>query len=118
MPQDNPEGLPNRRKFIERVLTTTSAIAVTAALPAAGEQTQAPIPTCPPNTPEGIPQSGGELLSIGEIRSGPDKVLRATITVSDENRSLWIGQPNKLDNQGFNITTCRENEPMRFFAGA
>jgi FtsP/CotA-like multicopper oxidase with cupredoxin domain len=120
MPKDKSVGLPNRREFIERVLTTTSAIAVTAALPAADAQTPAPVPTCPANTaaPNGVPQVGGELLSIAEIRSGPDRVLRATITASDENRSLWIVQANTLDKQGFNVTTCRENEAMRFFSGA
>src|SRR5215831_15190070 len=120
MPKDKSVGLPNRREFIERVLTTTSAIAVTAALPAADAQTPAPGPTCPANIapPNGVPQVGGELLSIAEIRSGPDRVLRATITASDENRSLWIVQANTLDKQGFNVTTCRENEAMRFFSGA
>jgi FtsP/CotA-like multicopper oxidase with cupredoxin domain len=119
MPQDKNKEMPSRREFLERVATMTSAVALTGALPQATAQTAPPAaaPTCPAG-PHGVAQFGGDLLSIGEIRSGPDKVLRATITASDENRSLWIAQPNTLDKQGYNVTTCRENEAMRFFAGA
>src|SRR5438270_13491419 len=57
------------------------------------------------------------LKPVGEIRS-VDGVLRATITVEDENRAVWTSMQNTLDQQGFDTATCREHEQMRYFEGA
>src|SRR5215471_8099106 len=91
-----------RRDFIVRAF----------AISAAAVQTPAPAATC-----GGAPSSGALLQNIGEIRRGANKVLRATLVVEDENRSLWIGQPNTQDGQQFALPACRENQRMRYFAG-
>lgn len=66
---------------------------------------------------EGIAQSGLPLPKIAEIRREPDGVLRATIVVEDELRSVWMPQPNRRSTPGFRVPACREKQAMRFFAG-
>src|SRR5437868_27393 len=76
--------------------------------------------TCPARTavPGGIPAAGGALLPIGEIRRGNDGILRATILVEDEERSLWVVQPNTISEPGYRAIECREKQAMRYFAGS
>jgi FtsP/CotA-like multicopper oxidase with cupredoxin domain len=114
MPEDKLDSrkVGTRRDFLTRALGAASTLAtVGAALPAT-------VPTCPADAPaDGVAQSGAPLQTIGEVRRGGDGILRATLMVEDENRSLWMGLPNTLDKEKFNLPVCRENYRMRYFAG-
>jgi FtsP/CotA-like multicopper oxidase with cupredoxin domain len=108
----SPRPDDSRRRFLARALGAASTLAVASAAPTSA-------PTCPSDAPgpEGVAQSGAELQTIAEIRRGADSALRATIVVQDENRSLWMGLPNTVDKEQFNLPVCRENYRMRYFAG-
>jgi FtsP/CotA-like multicopper oxidase with cupredoxin domain len=73
------------------------------------------VATCP--AVGGAPPAVGALPRIAEIASGADRVLRATITVADEIRAVWLPQPNPAPGQPPK-QLCLEGQPMRFFAGA
>ena len=92
---------------------------IATALAAASTAAAATIPACPSDTPasEAVAQSGAPLQTIGEIRRQPDGVLRATIVVEDEERSLWMGKPNTVDKEKFSVPVCQEKYRMRYFAG-
>jgi FtsP/CotA-like multicopper oxidase with cupredoxin domain len=105
---------PSRREWLVRAAAAVSSLAAAHAAPL--PETPADAPACPAGV--GTPQSGGALPEIGEIVSGQDRVLRATVTVEDEVRAVWTAMPNTVDDQQFNKSTCREGYPMRYFAGA
>jgi FtsP/CotA-like multicopper oxidase with cupredoxin domain len=104
----------SRREWFVRAAAAVSGIAAAHTL--AHADPPAATPTCPAGG--GIPQAGAALPDIGEISSGSDRVLRATITVEDEIRAVWTAMPNTLDADQFNKSTCREGYAMRYFAGA
>lgn len=66
---------------------------------------------------QGVAREGAPLQAIGEIRRGSDGVLRATISVEDELRSVWAPKPNSITTPGFRALGCREKQAMRYFAG-
>src|SRR5262249_7159156 len=76
-----------------------------------------PAPTCPLG--EGPPSAGVPVPEIGEIASGRDHVLRATITVEDEIRAFWMPPANPADPfSKIPHLLCSEGQSMRYFAGA
>src|SRR5438874_1065476 len=88
-----------RRDFLTTALGAASTLAVAQAATAPS------VTSCPSDAPaqEGVAQSGAPLQTIGEIRRETDGVLRATIVVEDENRSLWMGKPNTVDKESFSV---------------
>src|SRR5262245_46696751 len=112
---EKPSDRSSRREWFARAAALSAAFA--GALPAAEPPEPPPAATCPASG--GVPPSGASLPEIAQIASGPDHVLRATISVEDEIRSLWMSQNNPADPfKAVPPPLCREGHPMRFFAGA
>jgi FtsP/CotA-like multicopper oxidase with cupredoxin domain len=109
---DNSSDSTSRREWLARAAVAVSGIAAAHALPPADPPVG---PTCPPSA--GTPKAGATLPVIGEIGSGPDGVLRATITVEDEIRAVWTPQANPADPTKPPDYICREGQSMRYFAG-
>src|SRR4051794_10579782 len=98
-----------RRNWAARVTAAFSALVLSRSARAAT--------TCP--AAGGIPEKLAALPEIREIVSGPDRVLRATITVEDQLRALWMPAANPANPfKEVAPNLCREGEPMRFFSGA
>ncbi|MEO8592713.1 MAG: multicopper oxidase domain-containing protein [Candidatus Solibacter sp.] len=116
MSQPNSDT-PSRRQWLTQIAATVSGATLAGALPAAESPEPADAAaTCPARG--GVPEIGGTLPEIAEIASGPDRVLRATITVDDEVRSVWMFRNNPENPFQLNPPVCREGHPMRYFAGA
>jgi FtsP/CotA-like multicopper oxidase with cupredoxin domain len=105
---------PSRRQWLMQAAVTVSATAL-------GQTVPAPAPSVPPEmcpAGEGGVPIGGPLPEIGEVTSGSDRVLRATITVEDEIRSVWMPRNNPPNPFELTAPLCREGHAMRYFAGA
>src|SRR5690242_10953997 len=87
----------SRRQFFQRALAVASALAAIEQLPAQ----QAVCPAPPAGGVKGTPMSGAELPKIGEIASGADNILHATVTIDDENKWFWAPKANTTDSGGF-----------------
>jgi FtsP/CotA-like multicopper oxidase with cupredoxin domain len=110
----NPSDPTSRREWLKRAAATASGLAIARTLPA--ESPEPAATTCP--AVDGIPEMGSPLPEIAEIVSDPDRVLRATITVADEIRSLWMATNNPTNPFQLAPAVCREGHAMRYFAGA
>src|SRR3954462_5716905 len=107
----------SRRSWLRRAAAALSTIALARAVPEADLPAAAVGPTCPMTG--GLPGAGAALPEIGEIASGPDRLLKATITVEDDIRAVWLPAANPAD--PFTAPApllCSESQPMRYFAGA
>jgi len=112
-----------RREFFNRTLGAASGIALTGLFREASAQQ--PPQFCPavPNATAAtaVPYPGGAMPQVAgpgrEISRGADGILRATIAVMGEPRSVWQAQANTATSNGFAIPACRTNQDMRYFAG-
>jgi hypothetical protein len=126
VPRKQPDE--SRREFFQKALALASALA--AAEPSLAQQQ--PAPNCPAQPGvNSAPQFGAPLPAIGEIARSSDGVLRATVTIGDEDKWVWMASANKNIKQGdpgFNqnetpnqyaLPFCPNSaQRMRFFAGA
>jgi FtsP/CotA-like multicopper oxidase with cupredoxin domain len=108
----------SRRQFFQRALALASAIAVVE--PLSAQQTQPSCPAQPTGGVTGTAQSGAQLPTIGEIARDANGVLRATVTIRDEDKWVWTASANKNDPGNFYAQPYCPNsaERMRFFSGA
>jgi FtsP/CotA-like multicopper oxidase with cupredoxin domain len=104
----------SRREWFARAVAAISGLRLVRTSRAA--DSPATVPTCP--AAGGAPETGAALPEIAEISSGPDHVLRATITVEDEIRAVWLPQVNPPDPLKVPPLICREGYAMRYFSGA
>src|SRR5215471_13077946 len=74
---EKPFDRSSRREWFAHAAALSAAFA--SALPAAEPPEPPPAATCPASG--GVPPSGASLPEIAQIASGPDHVLRATISV-------------------------------------
>jgi FtsP/CotA-like multicopper oxidase with cupredoxin domain len=117
-PSQKQEVAPDhsRREFFYKALAFTSAVAAIEPLAA---QSVATCPAQPTGGVTGTPVSGAPLPTIGEIVRGNDGVLRATVTVDDENKWAWMPKANQADSGGYAVPFCPNTaQRMRFFSGA